>query len=131
MRIDWLDTLTPPIPTADLTLTARRGLNLARTLQQHWQGAHGDGINTLANYHRVHPATIRRWITTAQHQLQQPTRTCQLCDHPLPLGSRSTRRYCTDHANTQARVRRHRHKHTQTRARARGRSQPLADWPVR
>ena len=108
MDLGWLAKLQSPIRTSELSPTARRGLELARTLELHYAGTHGDGINQLATYHRVHPATIRRWISAAARQLQRRPRRCELCDNELPLGARRSRRYCDEHATTLARVHRHR-----------------------
>ena len=110
MKLEWLTELQPPIRRNELSPTAQRGLVLARTLDQHYQGMHGYGIRQLAGYHRVHSGTIRRWINTAARQLQHDPGRCEACGKPFPLGARRSRRYCDQHATSLARVRRHRNR---------------------
>jgi hypothetical protein len=108
MNLSWLQELPTPIRAGDLSPTARRGFELARALDLHYRGMHGWGIRQLANYHRVHPATIRRWINTAARQLSREPEGCVVCGQPHPRGARRSRRYCDEHGSVLARVHRHR-----------------------
>jgi hypothetical protein len=108
MNLAWLQELPTSIKTSELSPTARRGFEVARTLDLHYRGMHGWGIQVLANYHLVHPATVRRWINTAARQLSREPDGCAVCGRPLPRGARRSRRYCNQHATVLARVHRHR-----------------------
>jgi hypothetical protein len=107
MELEWLDQLRP-FDRWELSQQARNGLSAARYLQPFSGNGFGPGIRDLADSYDRDPTTIRRWISKARLELTRERRSCEDCDQPLPLGCRTSRRYCDTHATPAARTARHR-----------------------
>jgi transposase-like protein len=107
MDVSWLDELAP-FDRRELSPEAQKGLSCAHTIETLRGNEAGPAIRELADSYSCDPSTIRRWISKARRELTQDVRRCKECDNPLPRGARSSRRYCAEHNNPRARVRRHR-----------------------
>jgi len=120
MDLTWLHDL-PPFNKDELSREARLGLGAARHMHdaKYVGNDFGYGVRELASHHSRDERTIRRWIRKAHDELTREPRFCKekQCGARLPLGARTSRRYCDQHAGNAARVQRHRHPAKTRRAR--------------